>query len=52
MILKVNNVYYLMFDGTKLQINFDMCKKKMRKVYWFNIYYELTAITFIIKTNK
>ena len=31
MILKVNNVYYLMFDGTKLLINFDIYKKKMRK---------------------
>ena len=44
-------LYYLLFDSAKLRIIFDMCKKKMRKVYWFNIYYELTAITFITETN-
>ena len=27
-------------------------QEKMRKIYWFNIYYELTAITFIIEMNK
>lgn len=45
-------MYYLLFDGAKLRIIFDMCKKKMRKVYLFNIYYELTAITFITETNS
>ena len=43
---------YLLFDDAKLRINFDMCKKKMRKVYGFNIYWELTAITFITETNS
>ena len=50
--LKVNNVYTLLFDDAKLRINFDICKKKMRKVYLFNNYYDLTAITFVIETNK
>ena len=50
--LKVNNVYFLLFDDAKLRINFDICKKKMRKVYLFNNYYDLTAITFVIETNK
>ena len=45
-------LYSLLFDDAKLRINFDICKKKMRKVYWFNIYWELTAITFITQTNK
>ena len=44
--------YCLLFDGAKLRINFDICKKKMRKVYGFNIYWELTAITFITETNS
>ena len=45
-------LYCLLFDGAKLLINFDMCKKKMRKVYLFNNYYKLTTITFIIETNN
>ena len=45
-------LYCLLFDDAKLRIIFDMCKKKMRKVYWFNIYYVLTAITFITETNS
>ena len=45
-------LYCLLFYGAKLRINFDICKKKMRKVYLFNNYYDLTAITFITETNK
>ena len=45
-------LYCLLFDGAKLQRHFDTCKKKMRKVYLFNNYYDLTAITFVIETNK
>ena len=45
-------LYCILFDDVKLRRNFDMRKKKMRIFYGFNIYYDLTAITFIIETNK
>ena len=45
-------LYCILFDDVKLRINFDMCKKKMGIFYGFNIYYKLSAITFITEMNS